>query len=414
MRMPRGVDNPLVISTWDSAREAYRSKHLRQGLYDGGVVMDNVLINLRGIEHRDRRRLENPLFRREVLARYERESFPDVLAARLDPYLADGRLELLSFGHAVMLELAAINAGVDLDIGDVDATERLGEQLLVFIDGARILHYTGDKEAKESEVAAALADFETQFIAPAIKRRQDLLHDCSAGRVSPDEVPRDILRVMVENVEGLELDHSTVVRETAFFLLTGASTSAVALTRTLDNIFAWTRDHPADVDRLQADTEFVQRCVLESLRLAPISPIGARWATGDFALADGTQVAEGDRVHIDMGAANRDPLIFGSMAGAFDPHRSLPNGIPLAGVSFGHGMHHCIGQELAVGTEPGNGSASDVELFGLVGTVIQELLRHRVRPDPQHPAELDDTSQRGTFSTYPVLVDAKPTSRSTT
>lgn len=407
--MPQGVDNPLVISSWDSAREAYRSKHLRQGLYDGGVVMDNVLINLRGIEHRDRRRLENPLFRRDVLARYERESFPEVLAARLGPHVAEGRLELLSFGHAVMLELAAINAGVDLDIGDVEATERLGDQLLVFIDGARILHYTGDKEAKEREVAAALADFETQFVAPAIDRRRELLEGYSAGRVAAEDVPRDILRVMVENVEGLELDHSTVVRETAFFLLTGASTSAVALTRTLDNIFAWTEDHPADAARLQADTEFVQRCVLESLRLAPISPIGARWATDNFVLADGTQVANGDRVHIDMGAANRDESIFGATAGTFDPHRSLPDGIPLAGVSFGHGMHHCIGQELAVGTEPGNGSASDIELFGLVGTVIQELLRHQVRPDPDRLAELDDTSQRGTFSTYPVLVDAKPT-----
>ena len=150
------LDNPLMITTWDAAREAYRSKHLRQGLYDGGVVMENVLINLHGLAHRDRRRLENPLFRRDVLLRYERDAFPAVLETRLAPHLATGTIELLSFGHGVMLELAAVNAGVDVDVGDDRATSELGRQLLLFIDGARILHYTGDTQAKEREVAAAL------------------------------------------------------------------------------------------------------------------------------------------------------------------------------------------------------------------------------------------------------------------
>ncbi len=402
--MPYDLDNPLVISTWDAARDAYRSKHLRQGLYDGGVVMENVLINLHGIEHRDRRRLENPLFRRDVLLDYERDAFPAVLKARLEPCLRHGRLELLSFGHAVMLELAAINAGVDLDIGDEAATERLHQQLLLFIDGARILHYTGDRVAKEREVAAALAAFEQEFIAPGIERRRALLTRRDAGEIDDSQVPRDILRVMLENVEGLHLDPSTVVRETAFFLLTGASTSAVALTRTLDNIFAWLESHPEDETLLQSDSAFVQRCVLESLRLEPISPIGARWATADFTLADGTGVAEGDRVHIDMRAANRDPSVFGDDADEFDPNRTVPHDVPRAGVSFGHGMHHCIGQELAVGIEPGGGGTFDERLFGLVGTVIQELLRHHVRPDPERPPGVDELSSRGTFSSYPVLL----------
>ena len=103
--MPYTAEDPLIISSWAPAREAYRSKHLRQGLYDGGVVMENVLINLHGVEHRDRRRLENPLFRRDILFGYERDSFPAVLQARLASGIESGQLELLSFGHRVMLEL---------------------------------------------------------------------------------------------------------------------------------------------------------------------------------------------------------------------------------------------------------------------------------------------------------------------
>lgn len=402
--MTHTLDNPLIIDTWERAREAYRSKHLRQGLYDGGVVMDNVLINLHGLAHRDRRRLENPLFRRDVLAAYERDEFPAVLAARLAPHLVSQRLELMSFGHAVMLELAAINAGVDLDPGDADQLARLHAQLLAFIDGARILHYTGDRVAKEREVAEALDAFEREFVEPGVQRRRALLAQRDSGAIDEAALPRDILRVMLENVEGLELDQSTIVRETAFFLLTGASTSAVTLTRTLDDIFAWIADHPADETRLIHDPAFVQRCILESLRLAPISPIGARWATEDFELSDGTQISEGDRVHIDMGAANRDPAVFGHDADAFRPERDLPEGVPRPGVSFGHGMHHCIGQELAVGVEPSADGGADLALFGLVGTVIRELLRLGVRPDPDRPAEPDDLTQRTTFKAYPVVL----------
>ncbi len=402
--MGHSTDNPLVIDTWENAREAYRSKHLRQGLYDGGVVMENVLINLHGLAHRDRRRLENPLFRRDVLAAYERDEFPAVLAARLAPHLADGRLELLDFGHRVMLELAAINAGVDLDPDDPDQLDRLHAQLLAFIDGARILHYVGDKEAKEREVAEALADFDQEFVAPGIERRTSLLADRDAGVIDDGAVPRDILRVMLENIEGLDLDRSTIVRETAFFLLTGASTSAVTLTRTLHDIFGWIAAHPDDEARLIDDPAFVQLCVLESLRLAPISPIAARWATEDFTLSDGTEVAAGDRVHIDMGAANRDRSTFGDDADDFRPERPLPDGVPRPGVSFGHGMHHCIGQELAVGVEPTVGGGTELVLFGLVGTVIRELLRLGVRPDPDRPAESDDLTERATFKHYPVVL----------
>ena len=394
---------PVLITTWASAREAYRSKLLRQGLYDGGVVMENVLINLHGIEHRDRRRLENPLFRREILLDYERNRFPDVLNARLRPHLETGKLELISFGHAVMLELSAVNAGVDLPEGDPTATERLHELLLLFIDGARILHYTGDKEAKERQVAAGLKAFEEEFIRPALQRRKALLADRDAGDIPDAEVPRDILRVMLENIEGLDLDASTVVRETAFFLLTGASTSAVALTQTLHNIFAWLESNPGGRGRLETDVAFVQRCVLESLRLEPISPIGARWALQDFELADGTSIKAGDRVHIDMRAANRDPLVFGENASSFDPDRDLQSSVPRPGVSFGHGMHHCIGQELAVGIEEED-SVRDQRLFGLVGVVIQELLRIGVRPDPDDPPEHDEMTTRGTFRRYPVLL----------
>ena len=400
--MPYTAEDPLIISTWHLAREVYRSKYLRQGLYDGGVVMENVLINLHGVEHRDRRRLENPLFRRDILFSYERYSFPAVLEARLASSVESGRLELLSFGHRVMLELAAINAGIDLDINDDSSVDRLHNQLLLFIDGARMLHFIGDKQAKEIEVASALADFDTEFLQPSIARRRNVLAAHNAGELGDSEVPHDILAVLLENAEGL--DAPTILRETAFFLLTGASTSSAALAMTLDNIFRWLVDHPEEEQRLDTEPAFVQRCIFETLRLEPISPIGARWATQAITLSDGTTLEHGDRVHIDMKAANRDPARWGPDAGRFLPDREVPDDMPRYGLSFGHGMHHCIGQELAVGADPDPDEGFQNRIFGLVGVVIQELIRLGVRPDPDDPATIDPLSARKSFGRYPVLL----------
>ena len=66
----------VTITTYEHAREAFRQKALRQGLYDEGeVVMADVLVNLHGDEHRARRRLENRLFRRDTQERYEHDLF---------------------------------------------------------------------------------------------------------------------------------------------------------------------------------------------------------------------------------------------------------------------------------------------------------------------------------------------------
>jgi cytochrome P450 len=74
----------ITITTYEEAKDAYRQKDLRQALYDAGeVVMADVLVNLHGDEHRDRRRLENRLFRRETFERYERELFPPIIDATL-------------------------------------------------------------------------------------------------------------------------------------------------------------------------------------------------------------------------------------------------------------------------------------------------------------------------------------------
>ena len=100
-------------------------------------------------------------------------------------------------------------------------------------------------------------------------------------------------------------------------------------------------------------------------------------------------------------AANRDPSVFGDDAERFDPDRSLPPGVGRWGLSFGLGMHACIGQELAAGLQFVDEPDAD-HLYGLVPTAVQALLEAGARPDPDEAPRLDPTSARGYWASYPV------------
>ena len=124
--------NTVTVTTYEQAREAFRQKDLRQALYDeGDVVMADVLVNLHGDEHRARRRLENRLFRRDTHARYEHDFFPPVVEATLAPHVERGRAELVSLSHEMMMNLAAVTAGVDRPA----ATPEESAHLYAYLDG---------------------------------------------------------------------------------------------------------------------------------------------------------------------------------------------------------------------------------------------------------------------------------------
>lgn len=391
---------PVIVSitTYEAAKDAYRQKSLRQALYDAGeVVMGDVLVNLHGEEHRNRRRLENRLFRKDTVERYERGEFPRIIADTLAPHVAAGRTETVKLGHQMMMNLAALTAGVDRPAGTPEETFHLYDYLMRFIEGATLAHYTGDRDAKRDEVAHKLREFDREFVTPSFERRAALTRD----GVEP---PRDILTVLVQNEENLSLPHDVIVREVAFYLLAGAHTSATAFTRTLHEIFGWVQAHPEDAARARTDRLFLQRCMHETVRLQPSSPVAMRWALEDVELRDGTVIPRGAKCITDLMAVNRDPSVFGADAAEFNPNRRLPDGVSPWGLSFGSGMHACIGQDLAGGLPFDEGDDPNTHLFGLVPQAVEAMMRAGARPDPDDPAEMDTATARPYWGRYPVLL----------
>ena len=85
----------------------------------------------------------------------------------------------------------------------------------------------------------------------------------------------------------------------------------------------------------------VNGAIEEMLRYLSIVNNGAiRTATEDFTLA-GQVIRAGERVAVSLPAANRDPALLAE-PDSFDVTRR-----PGAHVAFGHGIHQCLGQQLA-------------------------------------------------------------------
>jgi cytochrome P450 len=90
--------------------------------------------------------------------------------------------------------------------------------------------------------------------------------------------------------------------------------------------------------------EDVERVVEELLRYLSVVQVAfPRFATRDVELF-GSPVRTGDLVAASLSGADRDPAWAGPEPDRFDPSRAPAGGGHLA---FGHGMHRCVGAELA-------------------------------------------------------------------
>ncbi|MFJ9472737.1 cytochrome P450 [Streptomyces caniferus] len=99
-------------------------------------------------------------------------------------------------------------------------------------------------------------------------------------------------------------------------------------------------EHPEQLAELRADPELMPGAVEELLRYLSVADIFYRYATEDLELG-GETIAKGSTVVVSLLAANRDPERF-DHPDALDIHRKARGHL-----SFGHGIHQCLGQQLA-------------------------------------------------------------------
>jgi len=154
------------------------------------------------------------------------------------------------------------------------------------------------------------------------------------------EEPTDDLlgTLVVARDEGDRLSEEELVVFGITLLVAGHETTA----NQLGNFVYTLLTHPGQLDVLYRKPDLVPQAVEELLRFIPLG-MGAgfpRIATEDVEIG-GVTVRAGEAVFVSSISANRDSAVFD------DPDRLDITRTDNAHLAFGHGVHHCLGAQLA-------------------------------------------------------------------
>jgi len=150
---------------------------------------------------------------------------------------------------------------------------------------------------------------------------------------------RQVVRERVGDlIQGLleAADEEDVVQVVRLLIVAGHNSTTGAL----GNAIVRVATHSDVQARLRAECELIPSAVEELLRLDASVQAMPRWANEDTDLHD-CAIAKGDQVMLLWASANRDPEHFA------DPDACLVDRAPNDHLTFGRGIHKCIGMDLA-------------------------------------------------------------------
>jgi cytochrome P450 len=147
----------------------------------------------------------------------------------------------------------------------------------------------------------------------------------------------DLLSRLVNACEaGDLLDDDELISTSMLFLFAGHDTTAALIGNGLYNLCK----HPEEFRRLRADPGLIETAVEELNRFEGPGMFTVRHTSKPIAF-DGQTLPVGQRVYLALMAGNRDPEAFDN-PDALDLRRS-----PNLHLGFGHGIHFCLGANLA-------------------------------------------------------------------
>ena len=176
---------------------------------------------------------------------------------------------------------------------------------------------------------------------PELRDASDAMRDfvdriIAGKRARPGD---DLLTALIEVRDGGDaLSEDELHDQVALLFIAGHETTVNLIG---NGVLALLR-HPDQLARLRADTALIANAVEELLRFDPPVQLSRRITLADLAIGD-TTIPAGSFVFTVLGAANRDPAHFGADADALDLTRRLAP----QHLSFGGGIHHCLGAVLA-------------------------------------------------------------------
>jgi cytochrome P450 len=171
----------------------------------------------------------------------------------------------------------------------------------------------------------AVADFKAYLKELADERRK-----------KPGDPQTDVLTRLFNGNEGEQLTETELLQNCIFILNAGHETTTNLIGNALHELRLW----PAEKQRLIENPELIETAVDEFLRFQSPNQLGNRMTAKpvDF---HGQTIPAGTRIHLCIGAANRDPRQFP------DPDRLDLARKPNRHLAFAQGPHLCVGFSLA-------------------------------------------------------------------
>ncbi|MGE3277625.1 MAG: cytochrome P450 [Vicinamibacterales bacterium] len=185
----------------------------------------------------------------------------------------------------------------------------------------RLIDLTADPEVWE-HAGAAIAEFEEYIQALVEEKRARPCDDLLSALVAVEE-------------QGTMLTLDELVSTCMVLLIAGHETT----TNLIGSGYFRLLQHPDQYAALASDPALMPGAIEEMLRFEPPGLITSRWPAEDVTFR-GHEMRRGEIVMLAIGAANRDPRVV-SDPDVFDIRRK-----PNRHLSFGSGVHYCLGAAL--------------------------------------------------------------------
>jgi cytochrome P450 len=274
----------------------------------------HALLELEPPEHTRMRALVNRPFLQRVTERL-RPRLTRLAHECIDAFANDGEVELIQH-FATPLPVLAI-----CEVLGVPA-ERAGE-LLAWSHAMVAMYQARRDETLERQAAHAAAEFADCVRGLLAERRSAPLDDLLSALLASES-------------DGEHMSESELVSTAMLFLIAGHEATVHGIGNGVKAVL----EHRlgARIPALQADDG--ARLVEEVLRFDTPLHLFTRFVLEDCEVA-GVVLRRGERIGLLLGAANHDPARFAA------PHELRPERTPNPHVSFGGGIHFCVGAPLA-------------------------------------------------------------------
>jgi cytochrome P450 len=312
--------SPWLVAGYDQVQQVLRDPRVGADVTDPGFpntsaaqpeLEGNIFFRKDGDEHLPIRRILNPDFTAKRVETW-RPRIEELVDEAIDAMLEQPRPLDLVKHFALPIPTTAI-------------CELLGVDLVDSPIVTRAAHLATDMEAATEEKVAAMHEL-SEVLAHYTRQKQD----------EPDD--RLLSRLVNTHVPNGDLTFQQVVRLALLVIGAGHETTANMLSL---GVLALLRDRDQREKLVSDPDAYAATCAEEMLRYWTIVQTEPRRFAREDIEVGGQLIKAGDGIICSLAAANRDPAVFEA------PEELDITRTERRHMAFGHGLHQCLGQNLA-------------------------------------------------------------------